>query len=592
MKNATRLFSLLLAVCMLFTLAACGAQGGNEITTQTTAAATNAEVTDAAETEAADVPEWLNTDSALPIVKEGYEKTLKVYVEQTTDYGEVENSWMYKYITQVMNIKLDVTTYTPDNKKDFLSLAFASNTLPDIIIAPNYSTAELLNYGEIEGQLLDMVPYINETYMPNLTSVFEAFPDAKVKFTTPNGNIWALGKVSAGGGTLPRYFMNYDYLDELGLKAPTTLDEFIDDMRAVKAAGLCEYPIGGGYSSEHPGAFILNAMGYVGANSKAYGIALRNGKVVLPLADREAFGDYLKVMNQLYEEGLIHPDFFTMDRNSIFAEFAKNQAFIFQAPYYCASDPDQYWPVAPLTSQWNDTPVATGYSKTNPEIVTGTVVVTSACKEPELAAKFLDWFYSMTEANFQTSMIGPKADDTEHLFGLDGWTTDENGIVYLPGYENNKDKYTTSNDYLVKNIALWSSGAFGFDTWGFDENSPTYAAEPDASQYEDPSVLRKDETLNASGDKLFQYSARVVMTPYVTAETFPAIVWMDAEQASELATTLAALRSYAKPEIAKFITGARELTDAELDDYFTNLENLGALEYVQAYQDYYDSVHG
>lgn len=57
MKNATRLFSLLLAVCMLFTLAACGAQGGNEITTQTTAAATNAEVTDAAETEAADVPE-------------------------------------------------------------------------------------------------------------------------------------------------------------------------------------------------------------------------------------------------------------------------------------------------------------------------------------------------------------------------------------------------------------------------------------------------------------------------------------------------------------------------------------------------------
>ena len=42
--------------------------------------------------------------------------------------------------------------------------------------------------------------------------------------------------------------------------------------------------------------------------------------------------------------------------------------------------------------------------------------------------------------------------------------------------------------------------------------------------------------------------------------------------------------------MAQFITGARPLTDAELDAYFDGLEALGAKEYVEAYQAYYDSL--
>ena len=57
-----------------------------------------------------------------------------------------------------------------------------------------------------------------------------------------------------------------------------------------------------------------------------------------------------------------------------------------------------------------------------------------------------------------------------------------------------------------------------------------------------------------------------------------------------MANTLSALRSYAEPEIAKFVTGARPLTDEELNDYFDNLDQLGAADYVKAYQDYMDSV--
>ena len=49
-----------------------------------------------------------------------------------------------------------------------------------------------------------------------------------------------------------------------------------------------------------------------------------------------------------------------------------------------------------------------------------------------------------------------------------------------------------------------------------------------------------------------------------------------------------AIDEYASQETAKFITGARPLED--LDSYFDEIERLGAAEYVQVYQEYYDAI--
>lgn len=573
MKLAKKLLSLICVAAMVFSMAACAPSNEDESKNNTT----NNKL------------EWLNTDGGYPIVKEGYEKTLKIYVEQTSEYGDPKDSWMFKYIEEVLNIKLDITVYTKDNKSEFLSLAFASNELPDIIIGANFSTAELLNYGEVEEQILDLAPYINQTYMPNLYSIYQSRPELKSYVTTAAGNVWSLGRISSGSvrGGGSRWFMNYDWLEQCNLEVPTTLDEFINVMRTFKQKGLCEYPIGGGYASEHPGAYILNAMGYVGANSKAYAICLRNGKVVMPLADREAFGDYLKVMNQLYTDGLIHPDFFTMDRNSIYATFAENVGFIMQAPFVATEDYSEYWSALPLTSKWNDTAVVPG----NTAGTYGGVIVSADTENPELCAKFIDAFYGAEENNlYHKSLNGPAADETDILYGLSGWTLSD-GVLTYADYENSNGKYASTSEYTAKYIQLWLPGAFGYASWECGDNNPYFVAEPDASKYEDASVLRKDPIISGNGDKHYEFAQQTVLTPYVTTDIYPSAVYMDAEQAAELAQTLSALRSYAKAEIAKFITGARALTDAELDDYFTNLEKLGSKEYVQAYQDYYDSLN-
>jgi len=47
------------------------------------------------------------------------------------------------------------------------------------------------------------------------------------------------------------------------------------------------------------------------------------------------------------------------------------------------------------------------------------------------------------------------------------------------------------------------------------------------------------------------------------------------------------INDYAEAETAKFITGKRSLD--EIDDYFDEIEKLGATEYVQYYKDYYEA---
>ena len=65
-------------------------------------------------------------------------------------------------------------------------------------------------------------------------------------------------------------------------------------------------------------------------------------------------------------------------------------------------------------------------------------------------------------------------------------------------------------------------------------------------------------------------------------------IYLDAETALEMGNLLTALAEYGSAETAKFITGARPLS--ELDEYFDEMEKLGALDYVKVYQECYDAM--
>ena len=127
MKKRKQLLSLALAGSMLLALTACGNQDSPEASASDVSASTKESTEKTVENSSEPVNEldWLNTDGDRPLVKEGTEKTLSIYVQSTADHGKPEDSWLYKYITEELNVNLEFTTYTKENMTEFLSLAFA-----------------------------------------------------------------------------------------------------------------------------------------------------------------------------------------------------------------------------------------------------------------------------------------------------------------------------------------------------------------------------------------------------------------------------------------------------------------------------------
>lgn len=594
MLKTKRIAALALASSMVLSLAACGGtqQGTKESESVAQSGSTESKVESVVEDTKL---EWMNYDSEFPIVKEGYEKTLSMYVLQSSDFGDPEDSWVYKWLTNECNINLEITAFTSDNQSEIISLAFASDELPDVIIGAGFSTTDLLKYGVNEEQIIDIAPYVNEDYMPNLTALYADHPEFRNPVTDSEGRMWSLGYISnpEARSSLGRAFINYDWMEELGLTAPETLDEFTELMRAFKEAGYAKYPIGGSYTAVDPSAYFLNALGYVGNVGNGGTIALRNGEVVLPYYDREGFSAYLQLMKQYYEEGLIHPDFYTMDSTTTTAVLGEGTGFLLQAPTLYTTDYQAYWGATPLTSDINDT--RTWW--TSDTVKFGSVVITSACEDPELAARVIDIFYNLDNeySGYRLAVHGPQVSMTDILYGVKGWELlEDTGKTIYYDYEDNKDKYDSLNVYMNGNLKLWNTGLIGVDPWHFNRAIYAYYGESDyLNEYtkeEAPALRHTEEIFQRSGDKCWGTAIQFTAGDYVATDVFPSAVYFDADLSAELIELKTAMDEYAYQEIAKFVTGARALNDTELDDYFSTLKGLGADEYLQNYADYYKAM--
>ena len=241
--------------------------------------------------------DWLNTDGTLPIVKEGVEKTLKIAITMYSDSGDADSQWFYQFIEKEMNINLEVTKISGSEQ---VSLMLADGDLPDIIIGGGFGTADLMNLGAVEEMFADLAPYITEKGTPNLYKLFNENPQYKAAVADQDGHIWSLGYINdtTDRGQISRAFINYEWLEDAGLETPKTLDEFVNMLHAFKKRGGDVVPMGGSWNSNNPSLILLNAFGYLTEDPQGFGISLRNGEVVLPVADREAYGEYLKLMNR------------------------------------------------------------------------------------------------------------------------------------------------------------------------------------------------------------------------------------------------------------------------------------------------------
>jgi putative aldouronate transport system substrate-binding protein len=302
------------------------------------------------------------------------------------------------------------------------STRFASGDIPDLVF--NGTTDS--DYTQYNGLFADLTQYINATDTPNIQAMFDEEPDTKILATTPEGQIYGLPKFQGKWpATNTVMFINKTWLDNLGLKVPTTYTEFenvLEQFKEKDANGNgdpndeipLDYNAYGGNDAFFNSAYSLtNLIGSLGIQTTDWGTDAyfaEDGKIRNYAVD-ERYKLFMKYIADLYSKGLIDENALTNDY-SAFQSLSRGDesgnavvGCVFgweETDKFGNKLSSQYVPVPALDYDIDcakgtyDTRWRNDYTGLN--MSGNRVCISSKCKNIPAAMKFLDQFYDSTNS--------------------------------------------------------------------------------------------------------------------------------------------------------------------------------------------------
>lgn len=210
-------------------------------------------------------------------------------------------------VTKLTGVSFEVTKRQDDNH---LGLLLASGDLPDsIFVFLNKERFETANVSQPWDELIPK-------YAPEFDSLID--PSEKALATVDDGHYYTLythnrnqeywddptKPVSYGEPTI---MLRDDIMAELGNPRVESMEDFYNLLKQVKEKHPDYIP----YLQPKLNGSALN--GWFGINSSGAWFIDKNGKVGLPLGDREGYLPYLQYMNRLSREGLLSTEGLTYD---------------------------------------------------------------------------------------------------------------------------------------------------------------------------------------------------------------------------------------------------------------------------------------
>lgn len=302
MKRLSNLIrtALILLLITAMTAACTSGQGGTASPDESTGDA-NAPQTNGGETGASEPTEGEEQTGHL-ITEEPLELTIHMHYGNSFVF---QDDWpVFQEAAKLTNISLKGTApSSASNSVELFNVTIASGDLPDIVHSnqkPIYDT-----YG-MEGAFEPLNDLIDQ-YAPNIKAFYEEHPEVKQFATAPDGNIYFI-TIVLDGAVAKGWFIRQDWLDQLNLDVPTTVDEMYNVMKAFRE----QDPNGNGEKDEVPffarlASAPLDFLVFWNANR---GLYLEDGNIGYgPYED--AYQTGIENIAKWYQEGLIDQEIFT-----------------------------------------------------------------------------------------------------------------------------------------------------------------------------------------------------------------------------------------------------------------------------------------
>ena len=402
-----RITSLLLVFAMTLSFAGCGKEKQD----------TSGKMPDSAKTEKEDSN--FNA-TGMPIVKE-----LVTLTVLTTRWGNMGDSFtnneFLKELEEKSNVKIDWQVQSLNDWGEQKGIILAGGELPDIIMGfQTFNDSDIMSNLDLFLPLNDLI----ESYMPNYSKAMEEMPDLKKIATFPDGNMYSMSKnLPLRPISCNQPIINKVWLKNLGLEVPTTIDELYNVLKAFKEQDANgngdpndEFPISGakGISMD-----FLNPFGITDING--FKIMVNEDDTLTYYPTSEAYKEGIKWLHKLYAEGIMDPETFTQDDSMLSAK--RQDPNVARVGFEYAWTPDSNF--GKWSSEYEVIPPIKGYDGKQytggdpngvASIMRNEVLITKFCKNPEVAARWIDEFYT-GEASIQNFWGGIGTVITKHEDG-------------------------------------------------------------------------------------------------------------------------------------------------------------------------------
>ena len=451
------------------------------------------------------------------------------------NYGDIE---YFKKLQEVTNTQIEFMHPPAGQTKEQFKLLIASRKdLPDVV-----SINWLTEYpggpekAVKDGIIIDLNDYIDK--MPNYKAFLESDPEIKKQAVTDEGTLYGFHGINmekvrtCACGLIARK----DWLDELGLEAPETIEEWENVLKKFKEEKGASAP----FTVKLDDFFKYNTF------NAAYGITNEfylddSGQVQFGPIQPE-YKEYLTTMNRWYEEGLVDPDFASVDKKIISSNMLGGKsgvAFGFVGSgigtWMNAATEENYELIGcpnPVLQKGEEGTFSPEYKGK----VLITAAVTTNAKDIDSIIRCFDYLYTEEGKLLKN-------------FGIEGMTYEmvDDKPVYTDLITHNPDGLAIS-DAMAKYIQPNYPGAG-------QANLPEYL-----DQYY---ALDCQKEANIAFNKFSENSAKYSMPP-VTATT---------EESKELGNIMSEITTYRDEKVVAFITGAESLD--KFDDFVSEIKNMG-----------------
>lgn len=533
------------------------------------------------------------------LVPEGETAELTIFQSLNTNVEslDAELNSMTAMLQEATGVKLTFITASAADAQTKLNTLMSSGDYPDIIsssMANGLMSRSSMDYYAKQGVFVPLDEYITEKIAPNAYKIFSENAAARAVCSGSDGSIYSLPDINEcyhcryGNGRAWYYMPWMDQwkaeFNEGNLPQTTAeLKSYLEWVRDNDVNG------NGDATDEVPLAFYANQadsfVRWICGSFMVYTFdhyRLNEDGTITANFTEEAYKEALAFAHELYEEGLVLADSFSVTQNELQAigesEYPTTAIIVGWGPedgVVRGGETNRWYDYFALTPVAGPEGVRYANNSGSTNFAGVGFFVTDACENVELAVRFgdllLDHYWSLS------TLLGPKGEawgdptDAEAL-GFDGKPAN---FKYL----DIPAEATTNTFWNQMNITNRPS-----DFW---DNREATGSEV-IHAYLDGDYSLKDEAMSYSSynEVMKYYACQKNLAPYAFDEAYcvPSLLYSD-EVTDVVADAEALVESYRKEMYAAFITGTRPLD--EFDSYVSELYNYGLQDILDAKNDAY-----